>query len=66
MATGERVGRVEVVGWRVFCPQCDEPVVAPETLMERTMWMPEELARHRRAYCPACDMGFAIAPVGKE
>lgn len=55
-----------VVGYTVACPQCQEPIIAPETLIDRTMWLPAELAEHRRAYCPRCDRGFPIAPVGKE
>lgn len=61
--TQERTAQPVVVGYTVPCIQCHEPIVAPETLLARTMWMPDELARHRRAYCPACDVGFPIAPV---
>lgn len=66
MATGERVGRVEMVGWNVRCPRCAGRIPAPNSLLGLCIWSAKELRDYPRVWCAACDLVFAIPSVKED
>lgn len=65
MATGARVGRVEIIGYGVLCPRCGGYIPAPNSLIGLCIWSAEELRDYPRAFCAACDLAFAVGQPGK-
>ena len=66
MATSTRVGRVEVVGWNLFCPQCQSRIPAPNSLLGLCIWSAEELRDYPRAFCSFCDLSFTVGQPPKD
>lgn len=66
MATSTRVGRVEIVGYNVFCPRCTERLPAPNSLIGLCIWSAAELRDYPRAFCAPCDLAFTVGQPEKD